>query len=680
MPSHDNASNFKKRGTVVWGIHIGHSIWIDGNQFKLLHRLENGTCTFQRLDDLSTVNMTKSEVMKGYREKRIRFAGDGPNERAGLLGVEHIKPELLDIGRWRLYFVSAYNKIDKSERSPKRLKVAYAEARIAASNDESLPPELRLKQTPGNSTVYSWMPFWNPDLGALSLVPNFERCGGRGSRLNPIFEAIIEDQIEEWIGINNSQRQELVEAIEIKFNEVTKSDPRLIGERVPSQATIYRRIRALGGETLDAIEYGRKTAHRKYKPAGASPKYEIPYQRIEIDTTKIDIRHKENGIILKRAFLTAAIDAATRMLVGYIFTHTQPSAADICRLIRMIVLPKDAAWLAAMGVTEPWETFGTPKEIVTDNGKEYKSAAVAFAVQLLNIGHRLCPPGSPEYKARIERWFGTASRRALHPLPGTTRSNSKSRGERNPLEDNLLTLKEIEQVFIFWVCNKYHLKKHRALGCSPLSAWNRALRKHEIRPPCSAELAERITHATESRVVRHDGIALFGLRYNSQKLADIRRANHGPARVDIQYDPLDMSKIIVRDPNSTGTIVVPSVEPIGSDLDLKSIQMIRDHSVDEDGKLHRAKYLANAATYEKMIRGWAGPRPTHMTPKGYKRKPKAKLADIADPQHPSQPRKPKSARPKTGARSSAAQAASSSQDHLEDPSLVPDLLPSGVEE
>ena len=76
-------------------------------------------------------------------------------------------------------------------------------------------------------------------------------------------------------------------------------------------------------------------------------------------------------------------------------------------------------------------------------------------------------------------------------------------------------------------------------------------------PPSAAAL-DIVLGMTVHRVVFHYGIELEGLKYNGPELGELRRRVGAAAKVELTFDPGDLSHIHVFDPQKATYVRVPN--------------------------------------------------------------------------------------------------------------------------
>jgi len=323
---------------------------------------------------------------------------------------------------------------------------------------------------------------------------------------------------------------------------------RLRGVQVPSWHTVKARISAMDSADLMAMRNGPKAASDRFRAVPRQYEAAHAFDIVQIDHTLADIIvvDREYRKPLQRPWLTLAIDIASRMIAGFYLTLEAPSTASVALAIQHCVQPKEP-WLAGLGIGAEWPVSGFPDAIHLDNAKEFRARALKrgaeeYGVELI---HR--PRATPHYGGHIERLIGTMMG-AVHLLPGTTFSDIDDRGDYDSSANAAMTLDELER-WIALEITRYHADRHSALGIPPLAAWREAVarRVQPVRQP--QDLASFMIDFLSSvdRLVRRDGIHLFGLRYWDDVLSIWAGRLDRPMR--ISYDPRDLSTVFVRGPD-----------------------------------------------------------------------------------------------------------------------------------
>ncbi|PZN95063.1 MAG: transposase [Hyphomicrobiales bacterium] len=325
---------------------------------------------------------------------------------------------------------------------------------------------------------------------------------------------------------------------------------RLRGVRPPSWHAVKARIAAVDPAELTRAREGSKAARDRYRPVPGEYVADGAFDIVQIDHTLVDVIvvDRQYRRPLQRPWLTLAIDVASRMVAGFYLTLEAPSTVSVALAIQHLVQPKEA-WLAGLEIDAEWPTSGFPDAIHVDNAKEFRSSALRRGAEEYGIELIHRPVATPHYGGHIERLIGTMMG-AVHLLPGTTFSDIDERGAYDSATHATMTMDELERWMGLEIV-RYHADRHGTLGIPPIAAWYEAAarRVRPLRYP--HDLAGFMIDFLPSvdRLVRRDGIHLFGLRYWDDVLSIWAGRLDRPLRVS--YDPRDLSRIFVRAPDGT---------------------------------------------------------------------------------------------------------------------------------
>ncbi|WP_300063909.1 Mu transposase C-terminal domain-containing protein [uncultured Roseobacter sp.] len=318
--------------------------------------------------------------------------------------------------------------------------------------------------------------------------------------------------------------------------------------KAPCWSTLRKRVMALNRAELSAAREGTKVARQRHRPVPGSYRVERAYEVVQIDHTLVDVIvvDRVHRKPLQRPWLTLAIDVASRMVAGLYLTLEPPSALSVALAIQHLVQPK-FDWLESLGIDAVWPTAGLPETIHVDNAKEFRSKAMKRGAEEHGISLQYRPIGAPHYGGHIERLIGTMMG-AVHLLPGSTFSSIKDRGDYDSVGKSAMTLDELEHWLALEI-TRYHAERHSTLGIPPLAAWNEAYGRREapLRRPYDPEAFRIDFLPSTERMVRRDGIHLFGLRYWDDVLS--LWAGRQDRRLRVSYDPRDLSTVFVRGPD-----------------------------------------------------------------------------------------------------------------------------------
>ena len=296
-------------------------------------------------------------------------------------------------------------------------------------------------------------------------------------------------------------------------------------------------------------------------PVRTTPYPEWPLDRVEIDHTRTDliVIDDRDNLPLGRLTLTYCLDTATRYPLGYYLGFEPPSYLTAMECLHHAICPKpDVRQL--YGAAHAWLAYGIPATLVIDNGKEFIGHDLADACLLLGSVLQYTPVQTPQFKAAVERMFGSLNTMLFHTLPGTTFADPAERGNYQSTEQACIYLSAVDKLLNIFLVDIYAERFHRGLGAIPARCWETKT-QHGFAPalpPSAAELSILLGRTT-TRVVQHYGIEFAALRYNSADLAPLRAQLQGqPAKV--KYHPADLSSLHVYDPAAERYIRVPALD------------------------------------------------------------------------------------------------------------------------
>ena len=377
-----------------------------------------------------------------------------------------------------------------------------------------------------------------PLTSSLVTRPRGIKQGSR--RLPEETEAVITEALKDFC--QSSQKPSIT-----RLHKEIQRLCRLRHLRAPSWHTLRKRVDALDPAELTRAREGAKVARDRYRPVPGHYNAEYAYEVVQIDHTPVDIIVVDRKLRqpLQRPWLTLAMDVASRMVAGFYLSLEPPSVLSVSLAIQHLVQPKQA-WLSSLGIDARWPTAGLPNTIHVDNAREFRSRALRRGAEEHGIELVYRPVATPHYGGHIERLIGTMMG-AVHLLPGTTFSNIQQRGDYDSCSNSAMTLDELERWLALEVV-RYHADRHGTFGVPPIAAWDAAVERREfdLRQPHDFAGFQVDFLPFERRMVRRDGIHLFGLRYWDDMLSVW--AGRLGYKLLVSYDPRDLSTIFVHSP------------------------------------------------------------------------------------------------------------------------------------
>ncbi|WP_245304028.1 transposase [Agrobacterium bohemicum] len=302
-------------------------------------------------------------------------------------------------------------------------------------------------------------------------------------------------------------------------------------------------------------------------------------ERIEIDFWNVDLMtlfvetgmwdilpssYKE-AVVGKRIWFVAAIDVATRYILAF-RASLNPNAVSAAAAIRMIMSDKRHI-SDFVGAETPWIGLVQPRDIFSDNGKEFANEVVEGIMRAAKITFNRPQAGNPKARPFIESLFHSIGPLIAAYFTGRTFGSVAEKGDYNPEHQISLQVDEMIRLFTFAICDIYHNKPHSGLGGgTPHNAWTRAVQEDGIEFP--SQDPEQMLHIFGVKFKRHIGqygIPFMGIPYGNEELHR-QRTKVDQMEYEIKADPENLEHIAVR--GDKGWFVVKNLVGIGRDLSL----------------------------------------------------------------------------------------------------------------
>ena len=313
---------------------------------------------------------------------------------------------------------------------------------------------------------------------------------------------------------------------------------------------------------------GDSTFERNHRAVlGKSDTYIIgPGSQYQIDATVGDIylvSRFNRANIIGRPVIYFVIDTFSRMVVGMYVGLEGPSWAGAMMALCNAASDKTAYCMEyGIDITEEqWPCYYIPDTILADRG-EMESKSVETLINTLNIRVDNAPPYRADMKGIVEQYFRTINTKTTVFLPGHVKPDMLERGGRDYRLDAKLDISQFTRIMIQCVLN--HNNEHYLDGYErtedmiaddvipiPVKLWEWGITHRSGRLRSVSETTLKLClMPTGTATVTGKGIRFKGLTY----LSDHAIREHwfesarskGSFRVDVSYDPRNMSTIYLR--------------------------------------------------------------------------------------------------------------------------------------
>jgi putative transposase len=420
------------------------------------------------------------------------------------------------------------------------------------------------------TTFLRWVDAFVLSGGKFStLIPASGRYGNSNARIKGLRKQFLEEETaKHYLGSNRLKRGRVWRKIANRCDEA--GIPRL------GRTTVYRYLENLPGAEVVAARVSKRAAREMFGPhPQKATTGEFPLHIIQLDHTMLDIFIKLGEFLLKRPWITVAIDTFTRMIVGFYLSFDPPSALSVGLCLYRVMTPKEE-WLNAFGIQSPWPVHGRPYIWLADNGKDFRG----YHLQNISLEHRIVgefrPVKEPQYGAYIERLMGTLALE-MEVLPGATFRDVALRKEFAPEALATLSLDQLEKILLHFFVELYHHGPHSGLGdSSPISRWREGwanmdltnpLRQHVLVQPSPDLLLGLLPSFT--RTFRSGGVYWRKRRFYDQCLEPYlhgRRCEGPQTKYRFHYDSRNVRFIYMKDPESGEIIRLPAKDNGLSDI------------------------------------------------------------------------------------------------------------------
>lgn len=298
---------------------------------------------------------------------------------------------------------------------------------------------------------------------------------------------------------------------------------------------------------------GKSFAKRRIRAA-------FPFARIEQDALHLPFVVRTPHGVARTIYLVLAIDVCTGYPVGWHLVIGSPREMDSLRCLEMYLTPAKAARFEELGILHAPNIYGTPGQLIFDNGPETKGGRIV-RLELLAMDVKHCKAKEAQGKPFIER-LNRSLKEALQLLPGCTRFDGKD-GMRDPeaLGDELMSVEELEKWIVRWLYENWvntpldrlrwdELLVDSVKGKTPIERLHYLTeetgRPITMPPPRHQWMAALFEHKPRCTLSAKTGISLeHGFRYKGDAMSYLLEKYGDHAQLHVVYNPDDFRQVYV---------------------------------------------------------------------------------------------------------------------------------------
>lgn len=563
-----------------------HFVW-NGQRYEVRRLLAGNKLSLVNLQTLESQEVCFMELYQALLEGELGFVLEAGSETAVAQGqgleLSDYPERLVAVARYRFEIIRPFLTM-----SPQQRKKAI-EQRVKELQTPSEGNNYTLQTAISVVSVYRWLGQYVRSGGDLrALIPNTWKRGGKQQpRLPAEVEAIMQTTIDDLYYVREQRtidyihREVAVRVAEENLHHLPEDQL-----KTPSRSTLGRRLTTLDLEGKLIAKRGQRQAQHELTQYMETDYPTMPLARVEIDHTQTNliVIDQNDYLPLGQLTLTYGLDTASRYPVGYHLSFEPPSYLSVMECLYHAILPK-ANLIERYGTQHEWLAYGVPFTLVVDNGREFIGHDLDDACQLLGIVLERMPVRTPYFKAGVERMFGTTKTGLFFTLPGTTFANPGQRGDYASLKQACLSQQDLDQILNIFMVDIYAEDFHRGLNGIPARQWEAATQNGFFpRVPASGQELRILLGRVAYRTIQPYGIELHSLRYNCPELTSLRTRmwQRTDKQVKIKYNPADLGRIHVYDPDEQQYLAVPALaQDYAQGLSLWKHRVIRNFVLTE---------------------------------------------------------------------------------------------------
>lgn len=342
--------------------------------------------------------------------------------------------------------------------------------------------------------------------------------------------------------------------------------------RIPCESTLRNRYQDLPEMRRDLGRVGANSARRKWQPEHGGIDVVRALERIEFDDHETDLQSllvkigvwktmskaERAKVRRTRLWISAAIDVASRSLVGLHVSAQAPSMKSAMTILEMATRDK-TEMARRLGCKSPWVQGGNMEALAVDSAVYFAYRPFRVAVNDMGTDLFLPPAGEAPWRGFIERLFGAFSHQLFNYFNGRTWGSVAAKGDYDSEANAAAVADQVAECIIRWAVDGYHNAPHTELnGATPMNRWLELSRDYGVMPGPSGALRTHLFGTYIKRAISKKGLRVAGLQFQSKELQTIRRAV-GKTPIVGRVNNHDLGSVSVW--TEEGWIEVPCVHP-----------------------------------------------------------------------------------------------------------------------
>jgi putative transposase len=452
------------------------------------------------------------------------------------------------------------SSLTESERRDLDLRYRYVKAmqraRISRGRRDDIAAEIRkiaeknVEEAPSTSSVMKWMRDYQTNgCNALALVSRY-RIARRKKRVHPDLEHMLWDALRQHYFTRSMHSAKHAYALfDREVSKQIRSGAIPVNTPMVSYSSFMRRIKDVDLYHRVATREGPKRAEMVCRTAFPDGVASYPLERIEIDHTPLNwvVTCDRTGLPLGRPILSVMIDSYSNYILGFYVSFYGAGVTSVSGVVRSSLRLKLDS-LETYGLSKPWLSHGIGDEWVVDNGLEFHSRVFNKMAMALGVDVMYCKVRTPWLKPHVERFFGSLDFLTLDK--GRVRKTVANVVRMDPYKDSTIVFSDLMYGLFKFVVEVHPFEPNWRKMARPFDLFQEGL---ERCPPAiypgSTEDLILATGNTQTLTMNQGGVELMGLPYGSYGFKEIAKRNGSKNVVEVKWDPDDMARIYVQDPD-----------------------------------------------------------------------------------------------------------------------------------
>ena len=573
------------------------------------------------------------------------------------------------------------SSLNESERGDLDLRYRYVKgierARISRGRRSEIEIEVKKiaarsgDEPPSTSSVMKWMRDYQKNgCNAMALVSRY-RIAQRKKRLDAGLEQLIWESLRQhYFTQSRNTAKHAFERFEREVLKQIRAGVLPVNTPNVSYTSFTRRIKDVDLYHRVATREGTRRAEMVCRTAFPDGVASYPLERVEIDHTPLNwvVTCDRTGLPLGRPILSVMIDAFSGYILGFYVSFYGAGVTSVSGVVRSAMRLKIDV-MESYGLSKPWLSHGLGDEWVVDNGLEFHSRVFNHMAMALGVDVMYCKVRTPWLKPHVERFFRSLDFLTL--TKGRVRKVVANELRVDPYKDSTIIFSDLMHGLFKYVVEIHPFEPNWRKMARPFDLFQEGLERCPAATyPGSMDDLLLATGMTQSITLNQGGVELTGLPYGSYGFKEVTRRNGSKNKVEVKWDPDDMSRICVQDPDKGNWIYAYCRWPeYANGLSWNQHKLIRNYA---------RKELKSADSVEHLMRAKAELHDHWMdSTRGYKRADALKAGRYADftssrvltPQPPSQ----HCAQRAYGEPAQSAAAIVSFKDPIPEPAEIPDF-------